>query len=67
MWIVKLVTFIEYHPLPALCVLLVFLGLIWLIRREVKRPSYRQRNDLERLLNGFEPPAQLGGEAEEEQ
>lgn len=66
MWIVKLVTLIEYHPLLTLGALLILLGAGWCVRRELKRPSFRQQNDLERLLDGMEHPELFEGGIEEE-
>ena len=54
MWIVKLVTFFEYHPYLFFCLTAMIVGLIWLAWREIARPSYKQQREVEELLRGFE-------------
>jgi hypothetical protein len=54
MWIVKLITFIEYHPYLFLCGLLLIMAVIRFFWKEHTRLSYKQQRDLEQLLKGFE-------------
>ncbi|PIE33539.1 hypothetical protein CSA56_11480 [candidate division KSB3 bacterium] len=60
MWIVKLITFIEYHPYLFFCVLLLIAAVIGFFWKEHTRPSYRQQKDLEQLLKGFERSEHVG-------
>lgn len=54
MWIVKLITFIEYHPYIVFGVLLISAGIVWFFWKEHHRLSYQQQRELEDLLEGFE-------------
>ena len=54
MWIIKSITFIEYHPYIFLTVVLIIASMLWFFWREHRRPSYKQQIELERLLEGFE-------------
>ncbi len=54
MWLVKWVTFMEYHPYLFLVFVLMIVGIVRFLRKEHLRLSYREQIDLERLLKGFE-------------
>jgi hypothetical protein len=53
MWIIKSITFIEYHPYIFLTIVLIIAGIFWFFWREHRRPSYKQQMELERLLKGL--------------
>ncbi len=52
-WIVKSITFIEYHPYLFLTLVLIMVGVIWFFWREHRRLSYKDQSDVERLLKGL--------------
>ena len=64
MWIVKIVTFVEYHPYLFLLFVLVIFGVIWFFWREHKRPSYKQKKELEQLLKGFDETRNAANDAQ---
>ena len=53
MWIVKSITFIEYHPYVFLTFVLIFIWVVWFFWKEYRRPSYKEQSDVERLLKGL--------------
>ncbi|MBD3308002.1 hypothetical protein GF339_16290 [candidate division KSB3 bacterium] len=54
MWIVRTITFLESHPYLFIGLLLILGGMVWFFWREHRRPSYRQRQEVEDLLKGFD-------------
>ncbi len=54
MWLIKIITFIEYHPYLVLSGFLALMLCIRFFFREQQRPSYRQQRELERFLHEFE-------------
>ena len=64
MWIVKIITFIEYHPYIFLTFILIIVGIVRFFWQEHNRLSYRQQNELEKLLKGFEEARKIINETQ---
>ena len=54
MWLVELITVIEYHPYLFLTLALIICAVVRFFRKEHLRPSYKEKMELEQLLRGFE-------------